>query len=138
MAFYFGCGFARVAAKLSYLKANGKVEYNLEQRWKRYSEFFQGEHKKRFEVDQYSFNKRSKSIVLHFKKWKTAERGKYIEHFSQNNWEKLTEYEKRQHCHSQCKACDVHHFSFQALFPLWGNKSNSVTNQSTSWSCSGK
>ena len=82
MAFYFGCGFARVAAKLSYLKANGKVEYNNEQRWKRYSEIFQGEHKKRFEVDQYSFNKRSNSIELHFKKWKRAERGKYIAHFS--------------------------------------------------------
>ena len=82
MAFYFGCAFARVAAKLSYLKANGKVEYNQEQRWKRYSEIFQGEHKKRFEVDQYSFNKRSNSIELHFKKWKRAERGKYIAHFS--------------------------------------------------------
>ncbi|KAL9977669.1 hypothetical protein ACROYT_G015099 [Oculina patagonica] len=130
MASYFGCGFARVAAKLSYLKPNGKVEYDQEQRCRQYSGIFKGEHKKRFEVDQYSFNKRSKSIVLHFKKWKTAEREKYIEHFSPNNWEKLTEHEKRQHCRSQCKACDVHHFSIQSLFPLWGNKSKSVTNQS--------
>ena len=130
MAVYFGCGFARVAAKLSYLKANGKVEYDQEQRWKRYSEIFQGEHTKRFEVDKHSFNKRSKSIVLHFKKWKTVERAKYTEHFSPNNWEKLTEHEKRQHSRAQCRACDVHHLSFQSLFPLWGNKSSSVTNQS--------
>lgn len=129
MAFYFGCGFARVAAKSSYLNANGKVEYDQEKRWKRYSEIFQGENKNHFEADKYSFNKRSKSLVLHFKKWKTVERGKYTEHFSTNNWQKLTEHEKRQHCRSQCKACDVHHFSFQSLFPLWGNKSSSVTNQ---------
>ena len=127
MALTFGCGFARVAVKSSYLKPNGKVEYDQEQRWKRYSDIFQGEHKKRFEVDQYSFNKRSKSIVLHFKRWKTSEREKYIEHFSPKNWEKLTEHEKRQHCRSQCKACDVHHFSFQSLFPMWGCKTNSLT-----------
>ena len=130
MALYFSCGFARVAAKLSCLKANGKVEYDQEERLKRYSEIFQGEHKKRFEVDKYSFNKRCKSIVLHFNKWKTVERGKYVEHFSPNNWEKLTEHEKRQHSRLQCKACDVHHFSFQSLFPLWGNKCSSITNQS--------
>ena len=38
MANFFGCGFAWVAVKLSILKANGKVEYDHEQRWEKYSE----------------------------------------------------------------------------------------------------
>ena len=129
MAAFFGCGFARVAAKLSYLKANGKVEYNQEQRWKKYLAIFQGEHKTRYEVDKYVYTKRSKGLVDHFKRWKTAKREQYIEHFSPTNWEKLTEHEKRQHCRSNCKACDVHHFSHQSLFPLWGNKTKSVTDE---------
>jgi len=54
----------------------------------------------RFEADKYLFNKRSKSLVLHFKKWKTAKRGKYTEHFSPNNWQKLTEHEKRHAVHN--------------------------------------
>ena len=52
MANFLGCGFARVAVKLSILKANGKVEYDHEQRWKKYSEIFQGVQKSRFEVDK--------------------------------------------------------------------------------------
>lgn len=36
MAEYFGCGFAPVAVRQSFLKPNGKIEYDLELRWKRY------------------------------------------------------------------------------------------------------
>ena len=53
----------------------------------------------------------------------------YKEHFSQTNWEKLTEHEKKQHSLANCKACDVHHFSYQSLFPLWGNKTNTITHE---------
>lgn len=118
MANLFGCGFARVAVKLSILKANGKVEYDHEQRWKKYSKTFQGVHKSRFEVDKNLYTKRSKALELHFKRWKTIPKKSYIEHFSQTNWEKLTEHEKKQHSRANCKACDVHHFSYQSLFPL--------------------
>ena len=129
MANFFGCGFARVAVKLSILKANGKVEYDHEQRWKKYSEIFQGVHKSRFEVDKNLYTKRSKALEHHFKRWKTTTKKIYIEHFSQTNWEKLTEHEKKQHSLANCKACDVHHFSYQSLFPLWGNKIKTVTHE---------
>ena len=52
-----------------------------------------------------------------------------IEHFGQTNWEKLTENERKQHSLANCKACDVHHFSYQSLFPLWGNKTNTITHE---------
>ena len=129
MANFFGCGFARVAVKLSILKANGKVEYDHEQRWEKYSEIFQGVHKSRFEVDKNLYSKRSKALEHHFKRWKTTTKKTYIEHFSQTNWEKLTEHEKKQHSLANCKACDVHHFSYQSLFPLWGNKTKTVTHE---------
>ena len=96
MANFFGCGFARVAVKLSILKANGKVEYDHEQSWKKYSKTFQGVHKSGFEVDKNLYTKRSKALELHFKRWKTTPKKSYIEHFSQTNWEKLTEHEKKQ------------------------------------------
>ena len=54
---------------------------------------------------------------------------KYTEHFSPENWEKLTEYEKKQHTRTNCKACDVHHFPFQSVFPKWNYKENSITQQ---------
>ena len=95
MANFFGCGFARVAVKLSILKANGKVEYDHEQRWKKYSKTFQGVHKSRFEVDKNLYTKQSKALELHFKRWKTTPKKSYIEHFSQTNWEKLTKHEKK-------------------------------------------
>ena len=132
MANFFGCGFARVAVKLSILKANGKVEYDHEQRWKKYSNTFQGVHKSRFEVDKNLYTKRSKALELHFKRWKTTPKKSYIEHFSQTNWEKLSEHEKKQHSRANCKACAVHHFSYQSLFPLWGNKTSTVTHEGTS------
>ena len=94
MANFFGCGFARVAVKLSILKANGKVEYDHEQRWKKYSEIFQGVHKSCFEVDKNLYTKRSKALEHHFKRLKTTTKKTYIEHFCQTNWEKLTEHEK--------------------------------------------
>ena len=129
MANFFGCGFARVAVKLTILKANGKVEYDHEQRWEKYSEIFQGVHKSRFEVDKNLYTKRSKALEHHFKRWKTTTKKTYLEHFSQTNWEKLTEHEKKQHSLANCKACDVHHFSYQSLFPLWGNKTKTVTHE---------
>ena len=52
MANFLGCGFARVAVKLSILKANGKVEYDHEQRWKKYLDIFQRVHKSHFKVDK--------------------------------------------------------------------------------------
>ena len=85
-----GCGFARVAVKLSILKANGKVEYDHEQRWKWYSDIFQGVHKSCFKVDKNLYTKWSKVLEHHFKRWKTTTKKKYKEHFSQTNWEKLT------------------------------------------------
>ena len=129
MANFLGCGFARVAVKLSILKANGKVEYDHEQRWKKYSEIFQGVHKSRFEVDKNVYTKRSKALEHHFKRWKTTTKKTYIEHFSQTNWEKLTEHEKKQHSLANCKACDVHHFSYQSLLPLCDNKTNTITHE---------
>ena len=129
MISFFGCGFARVVVKHSFVKPTGKVEYDHDNRLRNYLAVFQG-HQERYEVDKQSFVKRSKSLVHHFGKWKLkTNKDKYTEHFSPNNWEKLTEYEKKQHTRSNCEACDVHHFSFQSLFPLWNQKENSITQQ---------
>ena len=127
MASFFGCRFARVAVKRSFIKPTGKVEYDQGNRLQNYLAVFQG-HQERYEVDKHSYSKRSKSLVQHFGKWK-LNKDKYIEHFSPNNWEKLTEYEKKQHTRTNCKACDVHHFPFQSLFPMWSCKENSIIQQ---------
>lgn len=129
MASFFGCGFARVAVKHSFVKPTGKVEYDHDNRLRNYLAVFQG-HQERYEVDKHSFVKRSKSLVHHFGKWKLkTNKDEYTEHFSPNNWEKLTEYEKKQHTRTNCEACDVHHFPFQSLFPMWNQKENSITQQ---------
>ena len=117
MANFFGCGFARVAIKISILNSNRKVEYDHEQWWKKYSKTFQGVHKSRFEVDKNLYTKRSRALELHSKRWKTTPKKTYIEHFSQTNWEKLTEHGKKQHSRANCKAFDVHHFSYQCYLP---------------------
>ena len=83
---------------------------------------FEGFHSERFAVERCNYDKRSKSLTLHFQKWKTADKGKYIEHFSEQNWNSLPEFEKKQHGCKNCQACSVHHFSFQATFPSWANK----------------
>ena len=127
MASFFGCGFARVAVKRSFMKSTGKVEYDQDNWLKNYLAVFQG-HQERYEVDKHSYVKRSKSLVNHFGKWKLkTNKEKYTEHFSPNNWEKLTEYEKKQHTRTNCQACDVHHFPFQSLFPMWNSKENSLS-----------
>ena len=129
MASFFGCGFARVAVKHSFVKPTGKVEYDHDNRLRNYLAVFQG-HQERYEVDKHSFVKRSKSLVHHFGKWKLkTNKDEYTEHFSPNNWEKLTEYEKKQHTRTNCEACDVHHFPFQSLFPMWNQKENSITQE---------
>ena len=121
MAEYFGCGFARVAARQSFLKPNGKIEYDQDLRWKRYLSQFQGPHSDRFAVaEKKYFHKRSKALSLHFKKWKTKDKSRYIEHFGQRNWENLPELEKKQHERMNCQGCAVHHYTFQSLFPSWG------------------
>ena len=128
MASFFGCGFARVAVKRSFIKPTSKVEYDYDNRLRNYLAVFQG-HQERYEVDKHSYVKRSKSLVHHFGKWKgktDKDTCKYTDHFSPNNWEKLTEYEKKQHTHTNCEACDVHHFPFQSLFPMWNHKETST------------
>lgn len=125
MGEYFGCGFARVAVRQSFLKPTGKVEYDQEQRLKRYHSQFQAPHYERFVVTEKKyFNKRSKVLSLHFKKWKAMDKSQYIEHFSQQNWDNLPELEKKQHERVNCQACSVHHYSFQSLFPSWGKPSS--------------
>ena len=129
MSSFFGCGFARVAVKRSFIKPTGKVEYDQDNRLKNYLAVFQG-HLERYEVDKHSYIKRSKSLVHNFGKWKLkTNKDKYIEHFSPSNWDKLSEYEKKQHTRTNCEACDVHHFPFQSLFPMWNYKENSITQQ---------
>ena len=65
MAEYFGCGFARVAVRQSFLTLNGKIEYDQELRWKRYLSQFQGPHSDRFAAAQKKYcHKRSKRSFL--------------------------------------------------------------------------
>lgn len=126
MAEYFECGFVRVAVKQSFLKPNGKIEYDLALPWKSYLSQFQGLHSDRFALaEEKNFHKRSKVLSLHFKKWKTKDKSQHIEHFGQRNWENLPELEKKQHERMNCQGCAVHHYSFQSLFPSWG-KNNSL------------
>ena len=94
---FFGCGFARVAVKHSF--TNPKVEYDQDIRLKKYLTVFEG-HLERYEVDKHSYDKRSKSLVHHFGKWKLkTNKDKYTEHFSPSNWEK-TERLRKEATHS--------------------------------------
>ena len=129
MARFFGCGFVRVAVKHSFTKPKGKVEYDQDIRLKKYPTVFEG-HLEQYEVDKHSYDKRSKSLVHHFGKWTLkTNKDKYTEHFSPSNWEKLSDYEKKQHTRTNCEACYTHHFPFQSLFPMWNFKENSITQQ---------
>ena len=123
MSDFFGCGFARVAVKLSMLKSDGKVEHNNEARWKRYVCHFESLHNERFAVENRKFfHKRAKILSLNYKRWKTKDKSQYIDHFSHENWKNLAELEKKQHRRVDCQACAVHHYKFQTLFPSWGRK----------------
>jgi len=107
-------------------KTNWQRWVDYENHLRNYLAVFQG-HQEQYEGDKHSFVKRSKSLLHHFGKWKLKpNKDKYTEHFSPNNLEKLTEYEKKQHTRSNCKTCDVHHFPFWSLFPLWDQKENSI------------
>ena len=131
MTEYFGCGFARVAVRQSFFKPNGKVEYDQELRWKSYLSQFRSPHCDRFVVaDKKAYDKRSKALSLHFKKWKTKDKSQYIERVSQGNWDSLPELEKKQHERVNCQACDVHHYSFQTLFTS-RDKNSSIGLQDT-------
>ena len=119
----------RVAVKHNFTKPTGKVEYDQDIRLKKYPTVFEG-HLERYEVDKHSYDKRSKSLVHHFGKWKLkTNKDKYTEHFSPSNWQKLSDYEKKQHTRTNCEACYTHHFPFQSLFPMWNFKENSITQQ---------
>ena len=125
MGEHFGCGFARMAVRQSFFKPNGKVEYDQELRWKNYLSQFEGPHYDKFVVEEKKhFEKRSKVLSLHFKKWKTKEKRQYIEHFSKQNWDSLPEIEKKQHQRVNCQGCAVHHYAFQSLFPSWGRNNS--------------
>ena len=67
--------------------------------------------------DKKVYDKGSKVLSAHFKKWKAKDKSQYLDHFSQRNWENLPEIEKKQHEKMNCKACSVHHYSFQSFKP---------------------
>jgi len=86
---------------------------------------FEGPHYDKFVVEEKKrFEKRSKVLSLHFKKWKTKEKKQYTEHFSKQNWNSLPELQKKQHQRANCQGSAVHHYAFQSLFPSWGNNNS--------------
>ena len=60
-------------------------------------------------------------MIENFQNWKSTEKNKYLDHFSAENWKKLSATERKQHSVSSCQGCQLHHFHFQTLFPLKSN-----------------
>lgn len=92
---------------------------------KNYPSQFEGPHYDKFVVEEKKhFEKPSKVLFLHFKKWKTKEKRQYTEHLSKQNWNSLTELEKKQHQRANYQGCAVHHYAFHSLFPSWGRNNS--------------
>ena len=82
MAGVFGCGYARVAVKLSTCKESGKVEQDLDQRFINFTSVFAGKFESNFKIDREQYVKKHKDLINVFKKWKTKEKQVYTSHFS--------------------------------------------------------
>ena len=128
MAETFNCGFSRVAVKLSIFQENGKIDYDIESRWKRYLNFFEDPYQKLHDVSFKVFQKRMKVLLDSFNNWKPKghEKTTYLEHFSKETWTALPAIQKQQHSVSDCKACLVHHQVIQSTFPIKSNKLKST------------
>ena len=121
MAGVFGCGYARVAVKLSTCKESGKVEQDLDQRFINFTSVFAGKFESNFKIDREQYVKKYKDLINVFKKWKTKEKHVYTSHFSPEKWKALPQIQKQQHSLQSCRACNVHHFAIQSKFPTKSN-----------------
>ena len=123
MAGIINCGYARVAAKHSLLKENGKVEYDQKERYHKFNRVFEGKYDANFHLEYEIYRVKSKDIASTFNKRKNNEhKGAYLKHFSASSWKSLPQIQKQQHTLRDCKACSVHHFTFQSAFPLNTNR----------------
>lgn len=118
MAGFFNCGFARVAAKNSAFHKNKRVT-DPAARYSIYIAHFEG-YEEAFEVEDsvYCFLKRSKALLATFQNWRGESKTKYVEHFGSENWNALSESEKKLHRLADCLACLANHFQEQKLFPI--------------------
>lgn len=116
----FNCGFSRVAAKLSCLHADGRIDKDIKSRWERYNEFF-GDNNAQHEVPLKTFRKRIKPILGYFRSWQASDadmKEKYMRYFSSAKWKSLPKIQKLQHSGRDCRACMVHHQVMYSTFPL--------------------
>ena len=121
MAGVFGWGYARVAVKASFCKANGNQEKDTDKRFAKYNGVFAGKFQSNFEIQKSQFIRKSKDLVNIFNKWKTKDKHEYSSHFSPEKWKSLPQIQKQQHTRESCGACTVHHFLFQSKFPVKSN-----------------
>ena len=118
MSLIFSCGFSRVAVKESFHKpASMKNETDPVQRWRNYQETFGESSQPIFAVDKTTYMKKARVIYDLFRKMNSRSRTEYLKHFSLANWNGLPESQKLEHTMSDCRACQVHHFAVQTVFP---------------------
>lgn len=118
MSFTFSCGFSRVAVKQSFHKPGSATkETDPVQRWKNYQEMLDVSAQSIVAVDKAVYVKRSRTIYDLFRKMNSRSRNEYIKYFSTANWKSLPVSQRQEHTMSNCRACEVHHFAMQSLFP---------------------
>lgn len=109
------CGFARVAAKSC---THGGDKRTVAEKYDSFITGFGEEYRDAFEIELTLFNKRLKSILDVFRKWRGQNKDTYIQHFSMVKWKSLPESEKKLHRLGDCPACSTYHFQQQFLFPV--------------------
>ena len=119
MAGVFECGFSRVAVRESL--RDFKVKDNAT-RQQKYISFFEDDYRENFDVSLKTFSKRSTVLTNLFNKWQSEEKSRYIEHFSNRSWSKLSLYQKAAHSATNCRACEVYHKPLQDTFPVRCNR----------------
>ena len=122
------CGFARVAIKELSTTAKGIhfKKVNKDCRSEQFKDLFniptygipddyftRGKHDSKF-------NRYCDRILTGFSvRWKETTGLKvYVQEFSIQNWEQLSNEDKVQHTLSECKACAIHYSTIQSYFPL--------------------
>lgn len=76
-----------------------------------------------FSIEFLQFHKKLPGLKQAFFKWntrKTAEKSKYLDKFSQHNWQSLSDTRKKEHSFANCKGCAVRYMyaEVQAYFPV--------------------
>ena len=111
------CGFAKCSLKKCTTDKKNNPLSN-QARYRKYVEFFGGDHAKRFEFSSLAnFKGHLQRFLKEVSNWNSIDRASYFEHFSKDRWENLSMTEQRNHKLQDCKICATRHSDWEHLDP---------------------